>query len=177
MTKEEFLKIVKGVVLAAGFTAALGAAVPGFAGGNKYAASPATRDCGQGDAVNWFGATTLWPPNHKFVPVSVTADGSDTNEGVSITVTPVVTDAVGGDGGAQHDPDYTPAGSPTATGTGTATVPFELRAERSGRGEGRTYTINWSATFDNGTKTCASDDDGQSPFVVSVPHDMRNKNS
>jgi hypothetical protein len=169
------LKIAKGVALAAGFTAALGVAVPGFAGGNKYAAAAATRDCGDGDAVNWYGATTLWPPNHKFVPASVTADGSDGGEGVSVEIDPVVTDAVGGDGGAQHDPDFAYASGPVATGTGTATVDFSLRSERSGRGDGRTYTINWTATFDDGSKVCTSGDEGQSPFVVSVPHDMRDK--
>ena len=169
------MKIVKGAIIGVGVVAALGASVPGFAGGNKYASVSDTRSCGDGDAVNWVGPIKLWPPNHKFVPVSVAADGSDDTEGVSITVTPVVTDAAGGDGGPNHDPDYTPGGSPTAAGTGVATVDLGLRAERSGRGEGRTYTINWTATFDDGSKTCSSSDNGQSPFVVTVPHDMRNK--
>lgn len=170
------MKIAKAVTVAVGFTAALGVAVPGMAAsGNKYAAAAASRSCGDGDLVNWFGATTLWPPNHKFVPASVTADDADSAQNVTIEIDPVVTDAVGGDGGAQHDPDFTYTSGPAATGTDTATVDFALRSERSGRGDGRTYTINWKATFDNGSKTCTSDDDGQSPFVVSVPHDMRNK--
>jgi len=171
------VKIAKGAIIGVGVLAALGASVPGFAGGNKYASVSDSRDCGDGDVVNWVGPIKLWPPNHKFVQTSVTADGSDSAENVSITVTPVVTDAVGGDGGPNHDPDYTPEGTPTAMGTDTATVDLGLRAERSGRGDGRTYTINWSSTFDNGAKTCTSDDDGQSPFVVTVPHDMRNKHN
>lgn len=167
------MKIAKGAVIGLGVIAALGASVPGFAGGNKYDSVSASRDCGDGDTVDWVGPIKLWPPNHKFVPVSVAANGGTDTEGVSITVTPVVTDAVGGDGGPQHDPDYTPGGSPTASGTGSATVDLALRAERSGKGDGRTYTINWEATFDNGSKTCSSDDAGA--FVVEVPHDMRDK--
>ena len=169
------MKIAKGTVVGLGVVAALGVSVPGFAGGNKYAAAAATRYCGSGDVVNWFGATTLWPPNHKLQPASVTADGNGASENVSIEIDPVVTDAVGGDGGPKHDPDFTYASGPVATGTDTATVDFNLRSERSGRGDGRTYTINWVATFDNGSKTCTSDDEGQTPFVVTVPHDMRDK--
>ena len=171
------MRIVKGAIVGVGVVAALGASVPGFAGGNKYDAINDSRDCGDGDAVNWVGPIKLWPPNHKFVPVSITSDGGTDGENVSITVTPVVTDAVGGDGGPNHDPDYTPGGSPTASGTDTATVDLALRSERSGRGDGRIYTINWVATFDNGAKTCDSDDEGQSPFVVDVPHDMRDKHN
>jgi hypothetical protein len=171
------LKIAKLGIGGVAVVAALGIAVPGFAGGNKYASVSDTRDCGSGDAVNWVGPITLWPPNHKFVDVTVTAVDSDSTSNVTLTVSPVVTDAVGGDGGPQHDPDYTPEGSPMDSGTGSASVPLALRSERSGRGDGRTYTISWSATFDNGSKTCSSDDDGQSPFVVTVPHDMRNKNN
>lgn len=171
------MKIVKAAVVAVGFTAALGVAAPGFAGGNKYAAADLTRDCGSGDSVDWFGATTLWPPNHKFVNETIAANGSDSTENVSIEIDPVVTDAVGGDGGAEHDPDFTYASGPMASGAGTATVDFALRSERSGKGEGRTYTINWKATFDDGSKTCTSGDQGQTPFVVSVPHDMRDKNN
>jgi hypothetical protein len=172
------LKIVKAAVVAVGFTAALGVAAPGFAGGNKYGAVEASADCGSGDTVDWVGPITLWPPNHKFVDEVVVANGSTDTEQVTITIHPVVTDAVGGDGGAEHDPDFTYAtGNNMATGTGTATENFALRSERSGRGEGRTYTINWEATFDNGMKSCTSEDDGQDPFVVAVPHDMRDKNN
>ncbi len=170
------MKIAKGAVIGASVLAAIGVAVPGFAGGNKYEAVAAQADCGSGNVVNWLGATTLWPPNHKFQPASVQAvDASGDN--VTIEIDPVITDAVGGDGGAKHDPDVTYTSSPVATGAGSALVDFALRSERSGRGEGRTYTINWVATFDNGSDTCTSNDDGQDPFVAFVPHDMRDKNN
>jgi hypothetical protein len=57
------------------------------------------------------------------------------------------------------------------SGTPDAVVPFQLRAERSGKGEGRTYTINWMASFSDGTM-CSSTDEGKAPFYVYVPHDM-----
>lgn len=166
-----------GLVGLAAALAAVGLAAPGLAGGNKYASVTDTRDCGNGDLVALNGPLTLWPPNHKFVdePVTATDASGDT---VTLTLTPALTDAVGGDGGLQHDPDWqladgTTGESFTASGTPSATAALQLRAERSGKGEGRTYTINWTATFDNGTKPCTSNDSGQAPFTITVPHDMR----
>jgi hypothetical protein len=163
------VKISKGLVLGAGLVAALSGAVPGFAGGNKFDSVNDSRDCGDGDVVNWVGPITLWPPNHKFVAETVTAVADDGGEDVELTLMPVVTDVAGGDGGPNHDPDYTPE-DPAAVGMGSATVNLNLRAERSGKGDGRTYTIEWAAKFaDN---ECSSTEAGQSPFVVNVPHDM-----
>lgn len=161
-----------------GLTAALAAlslAAPGVAGGNKYASVTDTRDCGDGDTVALNGPLKLWPPNHKMVDEPVTATDADGSGPVTITVTPVVTDAAGGDGGAQHDPDFHPSteggDSVVGSGDGSATAGLQLRAERSGKGDGRTYTVSWTAQFDD--KTCSSSDAGQSPFVITVPHDMR----
>lgn len=177
---KEFHVIVKkaGVLGVTGLVAALGIAAPSIAGGNKYASVTSTRDCGSGDTVALNGPLKLWPPNHKFVAEPVTATDSDPTSSVSLTITPSATDATGGDGGATHDPDWQLADgstgdSFTSTGTGSATSELQLRAERSGKGEGRTYTINWTATFDNGSKTCSSTDSGQTPFTITVPHDMR----
>lgn len=169
------MKVSKFGVLGLGVVAALGVATPGFSGGNKYDAVSASRTCEGGDVVNWLGAIKLWPPNHKFQPSTVAAVGNEATEGVTLAIRPVVTDATGGDGGPNHDPDYMWSSSPANTGQGTATVDNQLRAERSGKGEGRTYTVHFTATFDNGTETCTSEDGSQAPFVVTVPHDMRNK--
>jgi hypothetical protein len=166
------LKIAKGAVIGLGVVAVVGVSIPGFAGGNKYASVSDSRDCDSG-VVNWVGPIKLWPPNHKFVAETVTAVADDSTQQVTLTLAPTVTDTVGGDGGANHDPDYTPE-DPAATGTGSASVDLGLRAERSGRGEGRTYTIDWVAQF--GSDSCSSTDEGQSPFVVTVPHDMRPSN-
>ena len=149
--------------------------VPGLAGPefkNKYESTTLSRDCGEGDVVTYDGPEKMWPPNHKMQDVSVTAtDGTSTNT-VEVGAFPDMTDTAGGDGGPNHDPDWTP-GDLAGTGTGSASVDFQLRSERSGKGDGRTYTIDWEAVFDNGDKTCTSMDAGQTPFTVVVPHDMR----
>jgi hypothetical protein len=90
-----------------------------------------------------------------------------------LTLTPTITDAVGGDGGAQHDPDV--SSNLAGSGDKQAKVPFQARAERSGKGDGRTYTFNWTAKFNDGS-TCSSDgsDENHEPFVISVPHDQGN---
>jgi hypothetical protein len=144
---------------------------------NKYDSIGGTRDCGDGDTVTYNGPLKMWPPNHKLQDVSVTATegGLGTSPSTADTELGVVvelTDAAGGDGGPNHDPDYTP-GDLAAMGDPTATVEFFLRSERSGKGDGRTYTVQWEALFDDGAKECTSMDDDQSPFVVEVPHDMR----
>lgn len=159
-------------LLAIGGAGAMAFAVPGVAGPefkNKYDDTSATQTC-DGDTVTYDGPLKMWPPNHKMQDVSVTATDTDGSGPVTITITPSVTDVAGGDGGPKHDPDYTPE-EPTGTGDGSATADFQLRSERSGKGDGRTYTIDWVATFDD--HECTSQDEGNSPFVVTVPHDMR----
>lgn len=172
------MKISKFGVLGLGAIAALGIATPGFSGGNKYEPASETQTCGDAtNTVNWFGAQTLWPPNHKMQDASITAIDSD-GALVELTVTPKITDAVGGDGGTQHDPDVIFTDSPAATGMeGEASVPFQVRSERSGKGEGRTYTFDWTARFTDGTTCSSGDSAGHTPFVAKVPHDMRDKNN
>lgn len=142
---------------------------------NKYASGTQTETCkdsaGQptGDTIEYAGPEMMWPPNHKMQPVSFTAhNGSAAAVSTVLTVVADAADAFGGDGGAQHEPDEDYPGGPGATGTESATVPFEIRSERSGRGEGRTYTLTAKAVFDQ-VRTCSMTVD------VVVPHDMRDK--
>ena len=165
--------ITLAVASVAGF-ALVGPVVAGPAFDNKYPDTTASKDCGDGDTIEYAGPLKMWPPNHKLQDVSMTATDGSSNpvEGqanqTTLTVTVNLLDAVGGDGGPAHDPDFFyPAGSPTATGDPSATVPFQLRSERSGKGDGRTYDLHADATFDNGTKSCSWD------MQVLVPHDMR----
>ena len=171
------MKIKLGAALAVAAVAGFAFVGPGQAdSGNKYEDTTATRDCGDGNLVTYAGPLKLWPPNHKLVDASITATEGDADPldgDVTLTVAPTLTDAVGGDGGPNHDPDWSFPGGMVSSGTGSATVDFQLRAERSGKGEGRTYTLDWLATFDNGLEECSSMDSGQSPFTVFVPHDMR----
>lgn len=180
------MQLVKPLVGVAGLALATGVALPSLGdSGNKFASDTFNRHCDtdtptndSGDLVTLVGPDQLWPPNHKFVQEPVTATSGTSGDEVTITLTPTITDATGGDGGPQNDPDFnTDPGSDTqlsANGTGSATAALELRAERSGKGEGRTYTINWTATF--GTRSCSSDPNGDQdhqPFTITVPHDMR----
>lgn len=158
-------------MLGASVFAGAGTAGPEFK--NKYESISATQFCGaeaDADTITYNGPLKMWPPNHKMQDVSATITDGDGTGTVTLTITPAVDDTAGGDGGPNHDPDYTPE-EIAATGNGTATVDFQLRSERSGKGEGRTYTLNWVAKFDD--KECSSGTGGNTPFVVFVPHDMR----
>lgn len=169
-----------GITLALASVAGFALVGPGQADSgfkNKYPSTESTYDCGNGDTITYGGPLKMWPPNHKLQDVSVTAtDGPSSNptdeasNDTTLTLTFNILDAVGGDGGPQHDPDVLYTGSPTAQGNPSATVPFQLRSERSGKGEGRTYEVTATATFDGGnplTQSCSH------TFVIEVPHDMR----
>lgn len=176
------------LALAVGGTGFALADKPGDTDTTKTSRTTQPRDCGDGDTVSLAGPDTLWPPNHKLVQQVATAtDGAseapadDTSNDTSLTVMPSVLDAVGGDGNTAVDWEF-PDGM-TASGDPSAVLPFSVRAERSGRGEGRTYTFHWTATFDGGAKSCSSntqdnEDPNDDPFTIFVPHDQgRNKTS
>jgi predicted extracellular nuclease len=90
----------------------------------------------------------LWPPNHKYVNVTATvivSDNFDDNPIVAlVSVTSNEPDNGLDDGDTPNDivilDDYT----------------FQLRAERSGIGEGRIYTITYQATDACGNTTTAT---------------------
>lgn len=166
-------------VLAASAAGAFAFAAPSLAGSeykNKYDSPGASVACGDdGDVVNYYGPLKMWPPNHKLQPVAVEAiegEDGDPTDNVTLTIQPDVVDAAGGDGGPNHDPDFAYEEGDTtpgaASGTGSAEEGLALRAERSGKGTGRTYNIPFEATFDNGTdEACVGS------FTITVPHDMR----
>jgi hypothetical protein len=100
----------------------------------------------------------LWPPNHKLVPVGITGV-SDADDDVTITIDRVTQDEPTkglGDGDTAIDA--------VINGNGTVL----LRAERSGKGNGRVYHVHFTA----------SDLEGSASGVVTVcvPHD-RNKSA
>lgn len=96
----------------------------------------------------------IWPPNHKMVPVSIQGVTDPDGDPVSIQISQVRQDEpTNGSGDGNTCPD--------AQGLGGATA--SVRAERSGQGNGRVYTLSFTATDDQGA-TC------QGSVKVCVPH-------
>ena len=101
----------------------------------------------------------LWPPNHKFVDISVMGVTDPDGDPITITIVAITSDEATatdkGSGGANHAPD--------AYGVGTDTA--SVRAERSGNGDGRVYTISFMADDGRGG-VC------EGSVTVNVPHDQ-----
>jgi hypothetical protein len=88
----------------------------------------------------------LWPPNHELITVGATivaSDSCDANPVVSLaSITSSEPDNGLGDGDQPNDIQAV-GGGPIPFGTDVRS--FLLRAERSGSGNGRVYTITYSA--------------------------------
>ncbi|WP_248923999.1 OmpL47-type beta-barrel domain-containing protein [Paenibacillus hamazuiensis] len=96
--------------------------------------------------------TELWPPNHQLVPIAATVSASDLLSQVqSIVLTSIVSnepdDGLG---------DGATAGDIQGADYGTYDTAFALRAERSGKGGGRIYTVTYTATDKAGNTASAS---------------------
>ena len=101
---------------------------------------------------------SLWPPNHQYETVEATIEVTDADLDPTITLISVTSDEPDndlGDGDMPNDivivDDFT----------------FDLRAERSGTGDGRVYTITYEVTDFCGNSTVAS-------ATVTVPHSQGN---
>jgi hypothetical protein len=101
--------------------------------------------------------TSLWPPNHKFVAVTLSGATDADGDPITTSVTGVTQDeALNGLGDGDTAPDAAAvAGHPDQV---------KLRAERSGTGDGRVYRI--AVSMSDGTDTCTK------TVVVGVPHDQ-----
>jgi hypothetical protein len=103
---------------------------------------------------------SIWPPNHKYVEVCATVNASDDcdqHPAVSLlSVTSNEPDNGKGDGNTDHD---------IVIEDGNC---FLLRAERSGGGNGRVYTIVYCATDSIGQTACDT-------ATVTVAHDQSEK--
>jgi hypothetical protein len=102
--------------------------------------------------------STLWPPNQKLVPVTISVTVTDDQDpSAEVRLLSITCDD----------------GCDTAQDVAGATLhaddrDFELRAERLGTGSGRTYTITYSATDVAGNI-------GTATTTVVVPHDQGEK--
>jgi hypothetical protein len=104
--------------------------------------------------------TILWPPNHKMVDVLIDVNAQD-NSGNSVLLTTAVSSNEPLDdlGDGSTEPDFT---VPTINQL-SGQITLQLRAERSGNGDGRVYTIAVTGTDSSGNSSEA--------FVeILVPH-------
>ena len=84
----------------------------------------------------------LWPPDHRMVDVAIDAHAADNGGTVSLSAAIVSNEPQEGLGDGDTAQDWTDPVIDQATGR----IAFRLRAERSGRGDGRTYTVIVTAT-------------------------------
>jgi len=102
-------------------------------------------------------ATSMWPPNHKMKSVNVNMEVTDVDgDFIAVFISSIFQDEpINGIGDGDSSPD--------AQITGLNSV--DLRAERSGDGNGRVYTIMLTAD-DGNDGTCSGG------VQVGVPHDI-----
>jgi hypothetical protein len=102
--------------------------------------------------------SVIWPPNHKMVPVTVSADASASCGPPVCKIVAITSDEpANGAGDGNTSPDALIVGDLAA----------EIRAERAGGGLlGRTYTITVECTDTAGNTT-------RKDTTVFVPHDRR----
>ncbi len=106
----------------------------------------------------------LWPPNHRMVDIAIAANATD-NSGCPVTLSAIVksNEPEYGLNRGDQGPDWTQPVIDQNTGM----IYFQLRAERSGRGKGRIYTITITATDCSGNISTAK-------VKIRVPHDKDN---
>ncbi len=102
----------------------------------------------------------LWPPNHKMVPVTVNAVVSDNCDASPMTKVISVTsnEPINGTGDGDTAPDWEITGDFTVN----------LRAEKSGNGNGRIYTVTVESTDADGNSSTQD-------VTVIVPHNKKKK--
>ena len=109
----------------------------------------------------------LWPPNHKMIPIEVNLGVTD-NIDPNPVVTLVSITMNEGEETNTYEPGYNQSSGDGKT-LGDILVDAEenisLRAERSGKGDSRIYTITYQATDEAGNMTIES-------AIVKVPHSM-----
>ncbi len=101
---------------------------------------------------------TLWPPNHKMVAATINISASDSPDPVCRISSVSSNEPENGLGDGDMAPDWEITGDDTVN----------LRAERSGQGSGRVYTIAVTCT-----DACGNSSTGNG--VVNVPHDLSKK--
>ena len=107
--------------------------------------------------------SVIWSPNHQFVPVTITVTTNDVcDQNPAIRLVSITSNEGTDARGSGHT-------SPDVQGAvfGTDDRQFELRAERSGQGSGRVYTITYEAKDASGNATTSA-------VTVTVPGSQGN---
>ena len=103
----------------------------------------------------------LWPPNHKLVDICATVEVTDIcDDDPTFELTSITSDEPDNGKG-----DGNTTGDIQGAEFGTPDVKFQLRSERIGNGDGRKYTIVYTAMDDSGNEATAT-------VCVTVPHDQ-----
>jgi hypothetical protein len=105
---------------------------------------------------------SIWPPNHRLHHIEAAIEVDDVCDPDPSVVLDFVTSSEPDDGRG----DGRTLGDVRGAITGTEDLEFRVRAERDGRGSGRTYTAQYTASDDSGNATSAQD-------TVEVAHDRR----
>lgn len=108
---------------------------------------------------------TLWPPNHQMVEVVIAANAADDSGSVKLSASVSSNEPQEGLGDGDEPLDWTEPAVNQANGT----VRLQLRAERSGAGIGRVYSVKLTATDPSGNAASAS-------VEIKVPHSRRYRN-
>lgn len=98
-------------------------------------------------------STLLWPPNHRLIPVQTAWQASDVCDASVNTVLTAVTSSESDD--APGNGDGNTSGDIQDASVGTPDSSILLRAERSGSGPGRVYTLTYAATDATGNTASA----------------------
>jgi hypothetical protein len=104
----------------------------------------------------------LWPPNHQLVPVTITVSAIDNVDAAPMARIYLITsnEPVVGAGSGSTNFDWRITGELTA----------DLRAERSGQGNGRVYTIHIELVDEAGNRSTGT-------VTVLVPHDQKRRSA
>ncbi|MBI5216453.1 MAG: VCBS repeat-containing protein [Ignavibacteriae bacterium] len=102
----------------------------------------------------------LWPPNHKMRQIDVSISASDNSQNFSVLLLSVTSDeADNGTGNGDKVNDI------QQVSTGSLDTSFLLRAERAGNGNGRNYSVTYSAIDNSGNQIFKT-------ILISVPHSL-----
>jgi len=107
-------------------------------------------------------SSVLWPPNHRMVNVTAPVTATDACSSPTVVLDSI---ASGEPDDAAGSSDGNTTGDIQGANPGSPDFDFQLRAERDGGGEGRTYQVNYGAVDSSGNRSTASS-------LVLVPHDQ-----